>query len=311
MTLSHNLKLEQFARSQQLVGLSDPTISAIYEQHPGFDVATGHRFLRFQQRINKKLLQHRVITANQYTAWFRLGQQTREQVQAFIVQFSVFSNQFLVAQLHKMINADTLQGMRASKEILANEIGVLFNAGETDTTSSTHDVSQASVAPSATEGSVDGGVFLFRTAHFEWLMNIVRKLGLGFADVGRRCHGTSATLFYCDELIRLYGNEDYRTSQAASYAVENWAAAGFWDELTEGLDKYNQRTHLALPLGFFSWHSRIESQHALHTQEELEELYFSRDINEDDFIRVGNEMLDGVAAFWDGLNEQRVQIDAA
>ena len=30
-----------------------------------------------------------------------------------------------------MLNADTLQGMRESKEILANEIGVIFNDGKT------------------------------------------------------------------------------------------------------------------------------------------------------------------------------------
>jgi len=61
----------------------------------------------------------------------------------------------------------------------------------------------------------------------------------------------------------------------------------------------------ALPLAFFSWHSRLEAQHAKHTQEELEELYCTRKLNEDAFIRIGNEMLDGVAAFWDGLEQQR------
>lgn len=98
------------------------------------------------------------------------------------------------------------------------------------------------------------------------------------------------------------------TSQAASYAVENWAAAGFWDELVEGFRKYNERTRSTLPLAFFSWHSRLEAQHAQHTQEELEELYFGRDVDEHAFIRRGNEMLDGVAAFWDGLENQRKKI---
>ena len=132
-----------------------------------------------------------------------------------------------------------------------------------------------------------------------------RKLGLGFNDVGKRRHGTSATLFFCDELARLYGNEDYQISQAASFAVENWAAAGFWKELIEGFEKFNARSGADLPLAFFTWHERLESQHARHTQEELEELYFHRTLNEDAFIRYGNEMLDGVAAFWDGLEAQR------
>ena len=63
-----------------------------------------------------------------------------------------------------------------------------------------------------------------------------------------------------------------------------------------------------LPLAFLTWHSRLEAQHARHTQEELEELYFTRSIREDDFITYGNQMLDGVAAFWDGLNNQRKQL---
>ncbi|MCZ6564527.1 MAG: hypothetical protein O6852_00100, partial [Gammaproteobacteria bacterium] len=48
----------------------------------------------------------------------------------FIVQFSIFSNQLLIAQLLKTINADSIEGMRASKEILANEIGVVFNSSK-------------------------------------------------------------------------------------------------------------------------------------------------------------------------------------
>jgi len=217
------------------------------------------------------------------------------------VQFSVFSNLFLIAQLRKTINADSLESMRASKEILANEIGVVFNAGKT-TAKQAKGTDPEFVS---TEGSVEGGNFRFRAAHFEWLLHMADKLGLGFNDMGKRRHGTATTLFFCDELSRLYGSEDYMTSQAASYAVENWATAGCWDQLVEGFEKYNKRSGDKLPLGFFSWHAKIEAQHAAHTQEELEELYFSRDINEDEFIRRGNEMLDGVAAFWDGLNDHK------
>ena len=61
-----------------------------------------------------------------FRAWFGRGEQNEAQIREFVVQFSVFSNQFLIAQLNKVINADTLDGMRASKEILANELGVTF-----------------------------------------------------------------------------------------------------------------------------------------------------------------------------------------
>lgn len=307
MSVVGNESLGHFAREQHLEGLTPHSLRAIVAGQTGYTVARAQRFLVFQQRINRDLLRHRVIVDNRYTAWFRKGQQSLEQVRAFIVQFSVFSNQFLVAQLQKVINADSPQGMRASKEILANEIGVVFNSGRRAAAVADPD-REGDPELVSTEGTVDGGMFRFRAAHFEWLLRIAGKLDLGFNDVGKRHHATSSTLFYCDELIGLYGSEDYLTSQAASYAVENWAAAGFWKELTEGLTRFNERTGMDLPLAFFTWHDRLEAQHARHTQEELEEIYFERDLDEDAFIRDGNCMLDGVAAFWDGLDAQRRQI---
>jgi hypothetical protein len=284
-------------------GLTAATLRAIEAGRPGYTHERGDAFLRFQSRLTTELLNHRVIIANRYTAWFRQGTQNEAQIRDFVVQFSVFSNQFLIAQLNKVINADTLEGMRASKEILANELGVAFRKpGEARTG-----------APGAydpehvdTEGSVQGGLFHFEAGHFEWLWAIAKHLGLAFSDIGHRSHGTHSTLFFCDELIRLYGSDDYEIGQAASYAVENWAAAGFWKELTEGFRRYNAKHGTRIPLGFFVWHDRLEAQHARHTQEELEEYYFQTALDEDGFIHYGNEMLDGVAAFWDGLDEERL-----
>lgn len=295
-----------YRRDHQLDGLTDSSLRAIIEHRTGFSVKKARRFLEFQDRINRELLTHRIITNNAYTAWFKQGEQTLKQVRAFIIQFSVFSNQFLVAQLHKMINADTLDGMRASKEILANEIGVIFNGPKPQANDPVENELKGDPELVAVEGSIEGGTFHFRAAHFEWLLRFANKLDLDFADIGHRKHGTVSTLLYCDELIRLYGSSDYLTSAAASYAIENWAAAGFWDELTEGLQKFRRRINLVLPLAFFTWHSRLEAQHAMHTQEELEEIYCTREIDEDHFIKIGNEMLDGVATFWDGLNQQRM-----
>ena len=269
------------------------------------DTTTRSRdFPAFEARIARELLTHRVITSNRYTAWFSKGEQSEEQIKAFIVQFSVFSNQFLVAQLNKVINADTLEGMRASKEILANELGVAFHkAGTRPAKSETYDPDHVD-----TEGSVQGGVFHFEAGHIEWLWSIARHLGLTFDEIGRRRHGTAATLHFCDELIRLYGGESYEISQAASYAVENWAAAGFWKELTAGFRRYNASHGTRIPTGFFVWHDRLEGQHARHTQEELKDYYFQGPLDEDAFIRDGNEMLDAVAHFWEGLEEQRLAL---
>ena len=266
-------------------------------------MAKAKQFLAFQHRINTELLQHPVITSNAFTAWFEQGAMNMEQVKAFVVQFSVFSNLFLVAQLQKAINADSLQSMRASKEILANEIGVVFNPPIRHATVPTELPDDPELL--CTQGSVEGGMFHFKAAHFEWLLNLAAELDIGFNKMGKRRHGTPSTLYFCDELLRLYGSDNYQISQAASYAVENWAAAGFWDQLVAGLTYFNARNHTRLPLLFFTWHSRIEAQHARHTQEELEQIYFSNAIDEDKFIHYGNEMLNGVAVFWNGLDQQR------
>lgn len=309
MSVPANRQLQQFVRQHHLEGLTSPSLELILKGQTDYTVEKASRFLNFQNRISHELLKHRAITRNEYTAWFKKGEQNIEHLKKFIVQFSIFSNQFLIAQLLKTINADSIEGMRASKEILANEIGVVFNSSKNAKRSDIKNFDQEGDPQLvATEGTVEGGIFHFRAAHFEWLLRISSKLGLGFNDVGKRKHGTAATLFFCDELARLYGSEVYQASQAASYAVENWAAAGFWDELIEGLTKFNIRHHMDLPLAFLTWHSRLEAQHARHTQEELEELYFTRSIREDDFITYGNQMLDGVAAFWDGLNNQRKQL---
>jgi len=300
-----NTSLTSFANDNDIAGLSEASLQAIMDQQPGYNIERAKQFLNFQKRIDAELLHHRIITNNEYCAWFEEGDISETQIKDFVVQFSTFSNLFLIAQLKKTINADSIEGMRASKEILANEIGVVFKSSKTKPGANDQGDKPELVS---IEGSVEGGAFHFKAAHFEWLLKMAEKLGMGFNDIGKRHHGSTSTLFYCDELARLYGSEDYMTSQASSYAVENWAAAGFWDQLVSGFEKYNFLNDAELPLGFFTWHAKIEAQHAAHTQEELEELYFSRFIDEDKFIYDGNEMLEGVAAFWEGLEEHKKKL---
>jgi len=257
--------------------------------------------MEFRARLARDVLGHEAIRANPYTAWFKNGDFSPAQARAFLVQFSVFSNQFLVAQLQKVLNADTLEEMHASKEILANEIGVGFRAarGAND------------ALLGATLGSVEGGTFHFSAAHFELLTRMARQFGLDFADLGKRRLGTGATLHFCDELVRLYGHEDYQVAAAASWAVENWAAAGFWDELVEGWQRYGRRARReAFDIAFFTWHARIEANHAQHTSDELAEILAAHYIDEDRFVTSANRMLDAVLVFWRGLDVQRVAIAA-
>ena len=268
--------------------------------------AQAGRFGAFVETCNRELMTHPVITDNRYAAWFATGKAERDIVRHFVVQFSVFSNLFLIAQLQKVINAGSLEGMRASKEILANEIGVIFNKPGTVKADTADTDREGDPAIVSIEGSVDGGTFRFKAAHFEWLLRMGEHLGLGFNDMGKRRHGTPATLFFCDQLAAIYGSEDPNIAEGASFAVENWAAAGFWKQLVAGLEAFKKRECPELPLAFFTWHDRIEDQHAGHVMDELEELYFTDDFDEAKFISGGRRMLDGVQAFWTGLNEHRI-----
>lgn len=271
-----------------------------------------NNFRDFLAQVDRELMQHRIIINNEYTRWFQKGDVNEEQLRHFIQQFSVFSNQFLIAALLKVLNAPSLQQARASKEILLNELGVIYRkpgqamGSRADLNEEDKD-REGDPDLVSTEGTVDGGVFRFRAAHFEWLLAIGQGLGLGFNDMGKRKHGTPSTLHFCDELQRLYGSDDGQIAEGASFAVENWAAAGFWQELEDGLMHIKQTRHPKLKLAFFTWHNRVEAQHASHTLEELEEVYFDEDFDREKFFQGGKEILEAVATFWDGLNQDRLQ----
>ena len=271
-------------------------------------------FEAFKQTIEEQFMRHPVVTDNAYTAWFAHGAMSLDELRHFTVQFSVFSNQFLLAALNRAINADTLQATRESKEILMNELGVIYNdrkvkahpAAVTDPPVGSDDADrEGDPALVSTEGTVDGGIFRFQAAHFEWLLRFGQPLGLTFDDMGKRRHGTGATLFFCDELFRLYGSDDYNEAMGAAFAVENWAAAGFWKELIAGLERVKRERVPTLPLAFFTWHDKIEGQHKDHVWDELRECYESPKFREEPFIRAGLKMLDGVKVFWDGLERDR------
>jgi hypothetical protein len=268
-------------------------------------------FQDFLTKVDQKFLQHRIITSNAYTQWFSNGTATDEELRHFIRQFSVFSNQFLVAALLKVINSPTLKQSRTSREILLNELGVIYRNSRHSVTNTalTEEEKDQSGDPDlvSTEGTIEGGIYRFRAAHFEWLIGVAEGLGLHYEDLGKRKHGSPTTLHFCDELQRLYGSDDPQIAEGASFAVENWAAAGFWQELEAGLTRIKQTRHPHLHLAFFSWHNRVEAQHAGHTLEELEEVYFQPDFDQGKFCQGGREILEAIAVFWDGLNSDRLR----
>ena len=261
---------------------------------PGFD--------RLKARIEKSILLHPAITDNAYCQWFRDADISHEEVRAFAQQFSVFSNLSNLALLNRVIHAGSLESAREAKEILLNELGVLYRkSGETAPVDPAH---------MPTEGSVECGTFRFQAAHYEWLLGFGAGLGLQFKEMGTRRQGTVETLSFCDALFRLFGSEDYSVAQGASFAIENWAASGFYTDLVAGLTRFKAARCPDLPLGFFTWHEKIEAQHKEHTWDELRETFRQPEFNEERFIGAAMTMLDHTGAFCDGLMKQRDEIAA-
>ena len=234
---------------------------------------------RFRETAGALVANHPIVRSNPYTPWFSSGTMSLEELRHFTVQFSVFSHLFLEAQLRKCINAASFEAYRAGKEILLNELGVSFGPN----------------------GSIEGSRFRFTAAHFEWLVDFGRHLGLDFSDMGKRAKGSSQTLQFCRILLVVYGSENPSTAAGASFAIEHWAAAGFWKDLIAGLRGLKRRQLPDLPLGFWTWHDQIEDRHAEHTDDELADAFLQPGFDEEAFLRGGREVLDGVLLFWEGL----------
>lgn len=276
------------------------------------ETSVGANWDTFLEQLREVVMQHPVVTHNDYCLWFATGEANREQVRDLVQQFSVFSNLFIVAQLLKTINAPSAEQARESCEILVNELGVVFNSGRTSPKPAERNDAEKDREGDpelvSTEGTVDGGIYHFSARHFEWLVNVGEAVGLGFDDLGKRRLGRDSTLFFTDELARVYGADDPDIAEGASFAVENWAAAGFWKQLIAGLDAFKSRECPDLRLAFFTWHDRVEDQHAAHTLDELKLAFTRPNFNQAKFLHGAAEMLDGVKAFWDGLESQRHEL---
>jgi hypothetical protein len=269
----------------------------------------------FLEQVRETVMSHPVVTNNEYCTWFARGEADREQVRDLLQQFSVFSNLFIVAQLLKTINAPSMLQARESCEILVNELGVVFNSGRTSPKEHgrSEDDKDREGDPElvSTEGTVDGGVYRFNARHFEWLLKVGEAVDLGFDDLGKRKFGREETVFFCDELARIYGSDDPDIAEGASFAVEHWAAAGFWKQLIAGLDAFKNRECPDLRLAFFTWHDRVEDQHAAHTMDELKGAFQRPGFDQQRFLDGAAEMLGGVKVFWDGLEKRRLDMAAA
>jgi hypothetical protein len=66
----------------------------------------------FALKVNTAILGHPIVKNNVYTTWFKHGHASNAEARDLTIQFSVFSNLFLEAQLSKVINAGSLDEMR-------------------------------------------------------------------------------------------------------------------------------------------------------------------------------------------------------
>ena len=159
----------------------------------------------FKERIEREFFRHPVITNNAYTRWFSAGEATHAQIENLLLQFSVFSNHFLVVQAKRMVNAASEEAERAARFILMNECGVRVDVAT---------------------GSTEDGAFKTASAHINWLREVGAAIGMEEGRMGRWAAGTPSTHAFLDGLDRTYGSRDGWIGAGASFAIENWAAFG-------------------------------------------------------------------------------------
>jgi hypothetical protein len=272
--------------------------------NPSLRVVPGMANPAFRTRLHLTVNEHPIVLRNPYTSWFAKGALSKEEVARFTREFSVFSHQFIIAQLRKVIESPDMEAYHAGKEILLNELGVVFRPPGQPVLveGTTPDV----VSPT---GTVDGATYRHAAAHFEWLVAFAKPLGLGFGDLGKRRHGSPTTVRFCDQVIELYGSSDPNVAAGASFAIEHWAAAGFWKELIQGLQRFKDQSGLPLNLGFWVFHDRLEQQHADHTSDELAELEATPGFDPEAFLKGARGLLEAVQGFWQGLADGRLGTD--
>lgn len=261
----------------------------------------------FSQEIEKTLLNHKVIIANPYTKWFKLGEANPAQVMDLFRQFSVFSNYFLIIQCKNMVFAETMEEETGARGILGSELGVSMDV-ET--------------------GDIEGKKFGHRKAHINWLRETAEPLCQDFnidpKILGRWSLGYHTTHEFLKRLECYYASPDRNRRAGATFAVEQWAAFGighgeecesnnFWRELVVGLEKFNKiyrRPKKLKPINpkFFQWHFDIELGHAHNVMDQLRAIYVTDTFDPELWLEGGEESLDALSIFWDGLNEARLRL---
>lgn len=80
----------------------------------------------FKSKIDNVVESHNIIKSNNFTNKFKQGM-SFDKIRFFIQQYSIFYNSFLETKLKKINNVNDIQDSIREKEILLNELGVIYN----------------------------------------------------------------------------------------------------------------------------------------------------------------------------------------
>ena len=263
-------------------------------------VATDAALDTFRHRATALVANHPVVVDNPYTRWFARGEATRDEVRHLTVQFSVFSHLFIEAQLRKVINAGSLDTYRAGKEILLNELGVVFRS---ERAAAAEGVDPALVS---TEGTVDGGRFRFGAAHFEWLLRFGRPLGPRLRRPRQAAprhpgHARTSATSCCGSTARRIRRSP--RARASRWSTGRPPGSGRSSSRASRCSRPVSARTCRWPSGPGTTRSRTSTRRTPTTSWSRPST--PRGSTASGSSRARTEMLDGVKVFWDGLERDR------
>lgn len=239
-------------------------------------------FNEFIVKAEGILKNHPILVENKYLSWFEKGELTRQDVTHLLIQFSVLNNLLFVAQTKFMNNVVDYETFIEIKGFILNRLGVM---GENP--SSSHQKSL-----------------------FEHLLVLGKQLGLEFNNLGKRKHASESTLYLTDQLEQLYDSDDFSVALGARYGFEVWASSKFWDSLSLGLKKFENKLGLDLSLGFLDFQESLKLEHKLKMEKLLNRLSSKFNphffFTPDQFYYGLKKSLDALEVFWNSLDHVRI-----
>lgn len=225
--------------------------------------------MSFTTELKEFVLQHRAIN-NPYLDRFRRGELSDEEFRHFAVQFFAFVKHF--PRILATLLANTPDDAAADElvVILTSELG-------------------------------DGDP---KRRHEHLYHKFLRSIGIEPQEAARAAW-LESTRAYIEGMAASYGDEDYQVALGASFGLEHMAIS-MWDQLIPGIMKLKETRPALMKMNTVYWtfHRALEAQHEdamMHALDSIPK-------GSESALRAGCErMLDCLAGFWTGLDQQRTQ----